>query len=200
MAYFEAGLCLASTYLGYRSATVSRDQLARECPLRAWLNEYLSFQPPNKSPKEIFASEKDIGNSFLYKTLIFWRGESRRSTLSLIIQSLPQNYLSCSISDSSNRFSNLPTVFPTISGLAQTYFLLRYPDASIAWRREFNIGMILMISGGLLRVWSYRTLDKFFTFELSVSEEQKIIDKWPYALVRHPSYLALLPYLLGNFL
>lgn len=34
--------------------------------------------------------------------------------------------------------------------------------------------MGLIMSSGLLRLWTYRVLDKFFTFELSVTDDQKV--------------------------
>ncbi|KAI0328964.1 ICMT-domain-containing protein [Cubamyces sp. BRFM 1775] len=46
----------------------------------------------------------------------------------------------------------------------------------------------LGIVGGLIRIWCYRTLGRFFTWELSVQREHKLVTSGPYAIVRHPSY------------
>lgn len=47
---------------------------------------------------------------------------------------------------------------------------------------------ILMIIGGLGRIWCYKTLGKFFTFEITIRNSHKLIKTGPYAYVRHPSY------------
>jgi protein-S-isoprenylcysteine O-methyltransferase Ste14 len=45
-----------------------------------------------------------------------------------------------------------------------------------------------MIVGGLGRIWCYKTLGPFFTFELTIRTSHKLIKTGPYAYVRHPSY------------
>ena len=50
------------------------------------------------------------------------------------------------------------------------------------------LGYILMITGSLGRVWCYRTLGVFFTFELAIRSFHKLIKTGPYSYVRHPSY------------
>jgi len=60
---------------------------------------------------------------------------------------------------------------------------------------EFNFDLmtvigILMIAGGtIFRVRSIQTLGKFFTAAVQTQENQKIIDKGAYKVIRHPSYL-----------
>jgi len=49
-------------------------------------------------------------------------------------------------------------------------------------------GYICMLVGGLGRVWCYKTLGAFFTFELTIRSSHKLIKTGPYAYVRHPSY------------
>ncbi|KAG1779660.1 hypothetical protein EV702DRAFT_965734 [Suillus placidus] len=54
----------------------------------------------------------------------------------------------------------------------------------------FVFGTALAVTGGLIRWWCYRTLGRFFTFQLSIREGQHIVTTGPYAVVRHPSYAA----------
>ncbi|KAG2153582.1 uncharacterized protein EDB93DRAFT_1082412 [Suillus bovinus] len=61
----------------------------------------------------------------------------------------------------------------------------------------FIFGTALAITGGLTRWWCYRTLGRFFTFQLSVREGQHIITTGPYAVVRHPSYTAGMVQIIG---
>lgn len=61
------------------------------------------------------------------------------------------------------------------------------PDDVVTW-----LGLALMWCGLTLRVWSFRTLGRYFTFTVQTSEDQPIITSGPYRVIRHPSYAALL--------
>lgn len=61
----------------------------------------------------------------------------------------------------------------------------------------FVFGTALAITGGLIRWWCYRTLGRFFTFQLSVREGQHVITTGPYAVIRHPAYTAGLAEIIG---
>ena len=54
------------------------------------------------------------------------------------------------------------------------------------------IGSILILTGMVLRLTTYRYLGKFFKYEASIQKDHKLITSGPYALVRHPSYAALI--------
>lgn len=59
------------------------------------------------------------------------------------------------------------------------------------------IGMIFIICGGLLRLVCYRTLKDFFTFEISIRKDHKLVTTGPYSVVRHPSYAGALLHNIG---
>jgi protein-S-isoprenylcysteine O-methyltransferase Ste14 len=61
------------------------------------------------------------------------------------------------------------------------------PVAAAAW-----LGCGLLGSGVALRVWSFRTLGRYFTFVVQTSTDQPVITAGPYRVIRHPSYAALL--------
>ena len=50
-------------------------------------------------------------------------------------------------------------------------------------------GFGLMFGGAVIRLWCYRTLGKFFTWELTVRKDHKLVTTGPYAVVRHPAYV-----------
>ncbi|KIN95773.1 hypothetical protein M404DRAFT_1007144 [Pisolithus tinctorius Marx 270] len=52
----------------------------------------------------------------------------------------------------------------------------------------FFIGGCMMVAGSLLRLTCYKILGRFFTYELSIRNEHKLITSGPYGFVRHPSY------------
>lgn len=53
-------------------------------------------------------------------------------------------------------------------------------------------GGVVLLLGAALRIWSIRTLDRHFRYELRVEGDQALVRKGPYRVVRHPSYLGLL--------
>lgn len=64
---------------------------------------------------------------------------------------------------------------------------LRYP-ASYAWTPLAGVALALSLSGLGLRAWAVRTLGRFFSLDLRVAEDQTVVDRGPYRLIRHPSY------------
>ena len=62
------------------------------------------------------------------------------------------------------------------------------------------IGCMFAVIGAFIRMWCYRTLGRLFTFELSLFPHHKLITSGPYAIVRHPSYTAIILVLIGTTL
>jgi protein-S-isoprenylcysteine O-methyltransferase Ste14 len=54
------------------------------------------------------------------------------------------------------------------------------------------IGLVLFWGGISLRLWSFHTLGRYFTFTVQTSSDQPVIADGPYQLIRHPSYAGLL--------
>jgi len=74
--------------------------------------------------------------------------------------------------------------------------LLSYVNMQSASRININatfmLGWILTTIGTAIRVASYRELGRFFTFDLSIRKEHKLVTSGPYSYVRHPSYTGLI--------
>ena len=54
------------------------------------------------------------------------------------------------------------------------------------------IGLVLFVGGASLRLWSFHTLGRYFTFTVQTSGNQPVITNGPYRVLRHPSYAGLL--------
>jgi len=59
------------------------------------------------------------------------------------------------------------------------------------------IGLILLVGGISFRIWAIRTLKNSFTATVRVNDDQKLITKGPYGIVRHPSYLGAYTAMIG---
>jgi protein-S-isoprenylcysteine O-methyltransferase len=51
-------------------------------------------------------------------------------------------------------------------------------------------GIGVMVGGIVLRFWASRVLGRFYTRTLRVADDQSLVDKGPYRLIRHPGYSA----------
>lgn len=61
----------------------------------------------------------------------------------------------------------------------------------------YGVGLLLMISGALLRQHCIKMLGDHFTYKVKVSDDSEIIQRGIYRWVRHPSYTGGMLYNLG---
>jgi protein-S-isoprenylcysteine O-methyltransferase Ste14 len=52
-------------------------------------------------------------------------------------------------------------------------------------------GAALVAAGYALRIWSVRTLGRFFKFRVVVQRDHEVVDSGPYGRIRHPSYTGM---------
>ena len=52
----------------------------------------------------------------------------------------------------------------------------------------FAVGMVLLVAGIALRLWSFLALGQYFTFTVKVSPDQPVVTSGPYHVLRHPGY------------
>ncbi|TCD65530.1 hypothetical protein EIP91_002539 [Steccherinum ochraceum] len=94
-----------------------------------------------------------------------------------------------------NLYMLLATIYPALlpSSVVRTIFAPNFattlPTAAIFTPSNTYIyGSFVLYFGAYIRLITYRALGRFFTFELSVKDEHKLITTGPYAVVRHPAY------------
>ena len=71
------------------------------------------------------------------------------------------------------------------------------PAAELPRAVDVEGGTILCAVGCILRLWSIHVLGRFFTATVSVQENHRVVRSGPYAVLRHPSYAAVLMILGG---
>src|ERR1700761_1780631 len=70
--------------------------------------------------------------------------------------------------------------------------ILAVPSNGPIISEPFFYGLCMVILGGLFRLWAQNSLGRFFTFEVTIKPDHKLITTGPYSLVRHPSYLGFI--------
>jgi protein-S-isoprenylcysteine O-methyltransferase len=73
-----------------------------------------------------------------------------------------------------------------------------FPDATLPHRRAtYLLGMALFGLGVILRWYSIWYLGRYFTVDVAIAPEQRVINTGPYRFIRHPSYTGALLALIG---
>jgi protein-S-isoprenylcysteine O-methyltransferase len=68
-----------------------------------------------------------------------------------------------------------------------------FPSATVAYRRAFYLfGFVLFLVGLALRWYAIGYLGRYFTVDVSISTEHRLVDSGPYRYVRHPTYTGAL--------
>ena len=65
------------------------------------------------------------------------------------------------------------------------------PDA-VRW-----IGLTLVVAGIAFSIWAAQTLGRHYDLEVEVHEGHEVVDRGPFAIVRHPLYLGLAVHFIG---
>lgn len=75
-----------------------------------------------------------------------------------------------------------------------------YAPSNVGFTTIWMVGCVAAISGSLIRLASYRELGRFFTWELSIKDDQHLVTTGPYAIVRHPGYTGHIMLMGGSYL
>lgn len=75
--------------------------------------------------------------------------------------------------------------------------VFRYPLANSAWNVLMIIGMIFIVMGLGLRLYSIRSLGRNFAATVQIKKEQELITNGIYSYLRHPSYTGAWLMLMG---
>lgn len=76
--------------------------------------------------------------------------------------------------------------------ILNTYQVGYWSHTSIGW-----LGLIVMMTGLILRYWAAQILGEFYTRTLQIVDGQEIVNQAPYNVIRHPGYLGTLLLVVG---
>ena len=80
-----------------------------------------------------------------------------------------------------------------ISVTSAVFAAFLVPKGALPHRQQlYLLGLGLFIAGLLLRWYSIIRLGRFFTVDVAIAHEHRVIDSGPYRLIRHPSYTGIL--------
>ena len=89
----------------------------------------------------------------------------------------------------------------TLAILIGIYAGIAVPAARLpAAEAIYPWGLALFVSGAVLRAWSIHVLGRFFTVQVAIASDHKLIEDGPYRLLRHPSYTGSLLMFVGYLL
>ncbi|KAI0778701.1 hypothetical protein BD413DRAFT_601399 [Trametes elegans] len=96
----------------------------------------------------------------------------------------------------------LAQAFPSAALSSRVLAVLAPGNAPLPLRPSARslVAGVLVLAAGAVRAWTYRTLGRFFRWELSVQHDHRLVTTGPYAYVRHPSYVASTLVSYGNLL
>ncbi|GJE88929.1 isoprenylcysteine carboxylmethyltransferase family protein [Phanerochaete sordida] len=82
--------------------------------------------------------------------------------------------------------------FPTARSMGLVWAVCHNPSPSLVAMAQlsplFLASVVLLVTGGALRMWCYSTLGRHFTFEVTILRGHTLVTSGPYAWARHPSY------------
>jgi protein-S-isoprenylcysteine O-methyltransferase Ste14 len=80
-----------------------------------------------------------------------------------------------------------------ISIAAGVFVAQNFRAAALADGRMFAVaGVVLFVTGLLLRWWAIITLGRFFTVDVTIEKDHELVEQGPFRMLRHPSYTGVL--------
>jgi len=137
----------------------------------------VAFSPPQSAPSK---KEKQFE-----KDSVYGKAEKLQIGISIIKWALTSAFL-------------LEILLTAVPGLRSYFKSSEDVQIGGASAQLVQTSLILIILGGLIRGWCYRSLGSFFTWEIAIRSEHKLITTGPYSFVRHPSYVGIWLTILGT--
>lgn len=122
-------------------------------------------------------------------------------TIALVFTQPPITLQGVQTQAAHDRFSTLGIVLVYVGSQAAAMIEWMYVGkGQVIVDGVFVTGVIGIMGGLWFRTWCIRTLGRFFTSEVKIQHEQRIITSGAYQYVRHPSYLGAYVAIVGSTL
>ncbi|KAG6872305.1 hypothetical protein C0995_011115 [Termitomyces sp. Mi166 len=117
-------------------------------------------------------------------------GEKLRSMNGLGSDGFNQNtfWLAATTETAAILFSEGNLTSPDVTNRALQLLMPRGQITDLRLTPFSIIGSLLVVAGCWLRLECFRTLREFFTFEITIRKNHRLITSGPYSYVRHPAY------------
>jgi protein-S-isoprenylcysteine O-methyltransferase Ste14 len=80
-----------------------------------------------------------------------------------------------------------------VSIMAGFFVAQNFRAAALPHGRIFaSVGVVLFVAGLMLRWWAIIILGRFFTVDVTIEKDHKLVERGPFRIVRHPSYTGVL--------
>jgi protein-S-isoprenylcysteine O-methyltransferase len=76
----------------------------------------------------------------------------------------------------------------SMSMLGASWTVVEMPAFVLPYKQLYWIGFVLFVFGLLLRWYSIVYLGRYFTVDVAIAADHKLIDSGPYRFIRHPAY------------
>jgi protein-S-isoprenylcysteine O-methyltransferase Ste14 len=143
------------------------------------VGSYLSVRPPNPSPEKGREAKEMPEQDTIRRTVRLGTGFTR-----FVIVAAVASQTAASLILDHDCFGGALWLLR----LAQWCYLPSY--ARWSWPGD-AVAFGALAVGVTLRLWSYRALGRFFTFQLAVHKDHSLVTTGPYRWLRHPSYTAM---------
>ncbi|CDO76866.1 hypothetical protein BN946_scf184901.g3 [Trametes cinnabarina] len=152
----------------------------------AMIAEYIAYFPPNPPPSKE-ETEKYNGGDIISRIVSFV------PTLATIYSWTVHG---CEIAALIAQQIHSPSSSKVLSAL----FARPAAVTELVVHPIFLLGTAMLLFGAAVRKVCYITLGRYFTFQLAILKEHKLVTWGPYAVVRHPSYTGMLSAISGMLL
>jgi len=86
----------------------------------------------------------------------------------------------------------LPLAFATLTLIGLVFGIFQI--GTIEYKKEYQtirtVGLLIYLVFSWFQIWSYKSLGDFYSQEVLLFKDHKLIDKGPFRLIRHPQYLS----------
>src|SRR2546423_5218118 len=80
-----------------------------------------------------------------------------------------------------------------VSVVAGVFVAQNFRAAALPYGRMFaSAGLVLFVTGLILRWWAIITLGRVFTVDVTIEKDHQLVERGPFRIVRHPSYTGVL--------